>query len=140
MIDISILDERWKRDINGLSKTVKKIVSSCFDIKNYEVSIVFTDDASIKELNKRYRNIDKPTNVLSFNYSNEYPIKNLLVGEIIVSYDTILRESQEQEINFFAHTKHMLVHGALHILGYKHDTDDEANEMESKEREILTQS
>jgi probable rRNA maturation factor len=137
MIDVTILDERWENKVNELEKITKKIILACFNIKNYEISVVFTDDKFIRQLNNQYRNIDKATNVLSFNYTNQKALHNLLIGEIVLSFDTILKESQEQEIEFFSHAKHMLVHGALHILGYKHDTDEESEVMEEKEKQIL---
>lgn len=97
-----------------------------------EVSITLVDDATIHRLNKEYRDMDKPTNVLSFELGDE-----MLLGDIYISLDTVAREAAAAGISVAEHTAHMVVHGMLHLQGYDHIRDDEAAVMESCEVEIL---
>lgn len=97
-----------------------------------EVSVVLTDDAHIQILNRDYRGKDKPTNVLSFPQE-----ERSMLGDIILSIDTLKKESDEQGKPLLAHVSHMLVHGCLHLLGYDHESEDEAQEMEALEIRIL---
>ena len=95
-------------------------------------TIKFTDDAEIQQLNKDFRGKDKPTNVLSFpNDSDDY------LGDIAISVDTIKREAEEQDKPYEHHMLHMIIHGFLHLLGFDHIEDDEAEEMESFEIAVL---
>ena len=100
--------------------------------KNAEVSITLTNDATIHKLNKQYRGMDKPTNVLSFELGDD-----LLLGDIYISLDTVKREAEDAGISVDEHTAHMVVHGMLHLRGYDHIKDDEARIMESKEISIM---
>lgn len=111
-----------------------------------DVSIVLMNDAMIKTVNKGYRNQDKATNVLSFPQLTVEELKSntlknndfVPLGDIVLAYETIVTEAQEQQKDFDAHLAHMLVHGTLHLLGYDHMDDDEAEEMEHVETLILT--
>lgn len=102
-----------------------------------EVSILFADDDFVQDLNARYREQDKPTNVLSF-ATNEGggPISPLL-GDIVVAQQTVAREAADQGKSFKDHLTHLLIHGFLHLLGYDHENDEEADKMENEERRIL---
>ena len=100
--------------------------------KDAEVSITLTNDKEIHKLNKKYRGMDKPTNVLSFELGDD-----LLLGDIYISLDTVKREAKEAGISVAEHTAHMVVHGMLHLQGYDHIKDDEAKIMESKEVVIM---
>ncbi|MDR0449034.1 MAG: apolipoprotein N-acyltransferase [Rickettsiales bacterium] len=122
---VQIHDKRW----NGVKLDYEKIINSALK-NNAEVSVLLTDDKEIRALNKKYRNIDKPTNVLSFETGDPE-----IMGDIVLSFDTILRESDEKK--FAAHATHMLVHGALHLAGYDHIKDSDAIIMESREAKIL---
>ena len=103
-----------------------------------EVSLLFCDDARIRELNREWRGLDKPTNVLSF---PAVPADRLatspLLGDIAVAFETVSRESKDEGKTLSHHTSHMIVHGLLHLLGYDHETDEEAEEMEALERAAL---
>ncbi len=92
-----------------------------------ELSIALTNDAQMKTLNKQYRDKDKPTNVLSF------PADGPLLGDIVLSYETIAREAQAKGAAFESHLSHLLVHGFLHLQGYDHQTETGAAEMETLE-------
>lgn len=103
-----------------------------------ELSLVLTDDAHIRVLNKQWRDQDKPTNVLSFPSADEDDDEpGPLIGDVIVAYETTAREAEEEGKSFEDHFTHLLVHGLLHLFGYDHIEDDEAEEMEALETEIL---
>ena len=89
-------------------------------------------------LNRDWRGIDKPTNVLSFPVRRRKPDGlPALLGDVIVAYETLAREASEENKPFLHHLAHLAVHGFLHLLGYDHETDSEAEAMEGLEREIL---
>jgi probable rRNA maturation factor len=96
-----------------------------------EVSVVLADDDFVQNLNREYRGQDKPTNVLSF------PQDPPMLGDIVLAYETVAREAAEQDKSFDQHLTHLLVHGLLHLLGFDHEVDDEAEEMEALEVQIL---
>jgi probable rRNA maturation factor len=99
-----------------------------------EVSVALTDDASIRSLNKQWRKIDKPTNVLSFPGNGK---SKLMLGDIVLSYETIARECADEGKDFLHHLTHLAVHGFLHLMGYDHETDSEADAMERLETQVL---
>jgi len=90
-----------------------------------------------RELNHTYRGKDKPTNVLSFPFEAPPGIELPLLGDLIICRQVVEQEAQEQEKTLEAHWAHMVIHGSLHLLGYDHIEDDEAEEMESLETEIM---
>ena len=106
-----------------------------------EVSIVLTDDATIRSLNRDWRGIDKPTNVLSFPSATGAGALDgetaRMLGDIVVAYETLERESGEENREFLHHLAHLTVHGFLHLVGYDHDTDAQADEMEGLESNIM---
>jgi len=102
-----------------------------------EVTIRVVDEAESHELNHTYRGKDKPTNVLSFPFEAPPGIELPLLGDLIICRQVVEQEAQEQEKALEAHWAHMVIHGSLHLLGYDHIEDDEAEEMESLETEIM---
>jgi probable rRNA maturation factor len=102
-----------------------------------ELSIVLTDDAEQQLLNRDWRGIDKPTNVLSFPQIEPFGPVSGLLGDIILARETLVREAEEQGVSFDDHFTHLVVHGFLHLLGYDHMDDDEALAMEGLETQIL---
>ena len=103
-----------------------------------EVSVVLTDDAHIRVLNVRHRGIDKATNVLSFPQDDpDADAYGPLLGDIVVARETVEREAVDGGLPFRHHLVHMVVHGFLHLVGYDHMHDDEAEEMERLEAAIL---
>jgi len=105
------------------------------------LTVRVTDEAEITELNRNYRNQDKPTNVLSFpmdlsaELSSEIGVS--ILGDIIICAPVVEREAAEQNKTLQSHWAHMVIHGTLHLLGYDHIEDEEAKEMESLEIEIM---
>jgi probable rRNA maturation factor len=102
------------------------------------VSLCLTDDAEVRILNARWRGINQPTNVLSFpsapaELANESPI----LGDIALAFETLAREADEAGAPLADHYRHLVAHGFLHLIGYDHQTDDEAGRMEELETRIL---
>jgi probable rRNA maturation factor len=104
-----------------------------------EVSIVLTDDSAIRSLNRDWRGIDKPTNVLSFPVSCPATGESRhLLGDIVIAFETLERECADERCDFIHHLAHLTVHGFLHLNGYDHATDAQAEEMEGLESRIMT--
>jgi probable rRNA maturation factor len=101
------------------------------------VTVVVDDDARIRALNKLWRGFDKPTNVLSFPAPDTQPGPERPLGDIAISYETAAREAVAEDKSFADHMAHLSVHGFLHLLGYDHESDEDAEEMEGLERVIL---
>ena len=154
IIEISVAEPLWRSvesiDFNQL---VDKALSASLNevhfasTKLFELSVLLTGDEEIQQLNKQYRNMDKSTNVLAFESGvnikaqlesdAEYPIS---LGDIVLSYQTIKKEAEEQCKKIDDHITHLLVHGVLHLLGFDHQDDFEAEEMESLEAKILAET
>ncbi|WP_420960420.1 rRNA maturation RNase YbeY [Brucella sp. IR073] len=143
-IDILIETEGWP-DEAPLRALASRAVAASWealglpDEEETELSIVFTDDAAIRELNAEWRGKDKPTNVLSF---PAFPVKagdapGAMLGDIVIARETVEREAALEKKPFDHHLTHLIVHGLLHLLGYDHENDEEAEEMEGWERLIL---
>jgi len=102
-----------------------------------EVTIRLVDEAESQELNLTYRGKDKPTNVLSFPFEAPPQVELPLLGDLVICRQVVEREANEQNVPLDAHWAHMVVHGCLHLLGYDHILDDEAEEMEALEADIM---
>lgn len=146
-INLIIDEERWQSHplpYNKLIPAIIEIVLKVELISDFiELNIRLTSDDVMQQLNKDFRNLDKPTNVLSFPAYHEdgpnfFASNDLLpLGDIAFGYETIEREVKEQGKTFKDHFIHLLIHGTLHLLGFDHLTDDEAEEMEALEIRIL---
>ena len=129
----------------SLCQQLINTVARRLDVQNDEaeeiqLSIVLADDDFIQDLNNRFRGKDKPTNVLSFPNAMDVDEDGvIMLGDVILSWHTLAKESAEQNKNLQDHFSHLLVHGFLHLLGFDHENDAEAKEMESLEIEILQQ-
>jgi probable rRNA maturation factor len=114
------------------------------DVGDAELAVMLTDDDGIRTLNANWRGIDKPTNVLSFpalqpssdGGADDAP---RLLGDIAIAYETTRKEADGEDKPFDHHLSHLAVHGFLHLIGYDHETDDDAEVMEALETEILAQ-
>lgn len=144
VVDLILEDEAWGGE-EQLSTLADRAVAATLArvpeevMPGAEVALVLTSDAAIRELNRDHRGMDKPTNVLSFpQHDPDDDVFGPLLGDIIVARETVEREAEEAGISMEHHLTHMVVHGLLHLLGYDHIEDDEAEEMEGLESEILT--
>jgi probable rRNA maturation factor len=114
------------------------------DVADAELAIMLTDDSGIRTLNSNWRGVDKPTNVLSFPaLQPQAPQKPgeapRMLGDIAIAYETMRREADEEGKPFDHHLSHLAVHGFLHLIGYDHENDADADAMEHLETEILAQ-
>ena len=108
--------------------------------RNAELSVLLCDDETIARLNGQWRGQQKPTNVLSFPappLQGTVPDEKIPLGDIAIAYETLAREAEENGKTVSYHLSHLVVHGFLHLLGYDHHMDDEAERMERLERDIL---
>ncbi|PMN00803.1 rRNA maturation RNase YbeY [Vibrio lentus] len=105
--------------------------------ENAELTVRIVDTEESHQLNHGYREKDKPTNVLSFPFEAPPGMELDLLGDLIICRQVVEKEAEEQNKPLLAHWAHMVVHGSLHLLGYDHIEDDEAEEMESLETEIM---
>ena len=108
-------------------------------VSEQEITVRFTDEVESQALNFEYRGKEKPTNVLSFPFEAPPGIEMNLLGDLVICAPVISREAKEQQKAVVNHYAHMTVHGLLHLMGYDHIEDADAEEMESKEIEILAQ-
>jgi len=139
-IAFSVNSDGWPDGLEAIAEAaireaLKQSEAEVVDVT--EVSVVLTDDAEQRELNKAWRGIDKSTNVLSFPQIEPFAPVSGLLGDITLARETVAREAEEMGITFEAHFTHLVVHGFLHLLGYDHVVDEDAEEMEGLETEIL---
>jgi probable rRNA maturation factor len=130
----------WPEGLDGLAETAVRealLQSGAKVTGPAEVSILLTDDAHQRVLNRDWRKIDKPTNVLSFPQIEPFAPVQGLVGDITLALETLEREAAEQGKSFPDHFAHLVVHGFLHLLGYDHMTEAQALQMEGLETQIL---
>src|SRR5689334_5791472 len=114
------------------------------DVGEAELAVMLTDDTGIRTLNRNWRGIDKPTNVLSFPALRAEGARKPgdappMLGDIAIAYETMRREADAEQKPFEHHLSHLAVHGFLHLVGYDHENDRDAEDMESLETEILAQ-
>ncbi len=147
-IDINMHEPIWLEiadDIESLTDSVVKAALSRFINPNKptDISIVLANNDFVQDLNKTYRNKDKPTNVLSFPQTQKDQLDSDIgfcsLGDIIIALETIEFEATEQKKSIRDHYSHMLIHGCLHLLHFDHQCDEEANIMEKHEIEILAE-
>lgn len=154
-IDIITESSLWQEQSNHLETLSKQALdvaaikaAPSLDVSNipFSISLVLADDAFVRILNAQYRNKDKPTNILSFPaidlldddslqydaYEDDVPL-----GDLVLAYETVAKECEEQNKSFEDHFRHLIVHGYLHLVGYDHIEDNEAEKMEALEIDIL---
>ena len=143
LIDIEIEDDGWLDVLPDAQAVVETGVAAALAAVEIEgqadVVVLLCNDAEMRELNREYRKKDKATNVLSFPAPKAMRVKGVLehLGDVALGLETCVLEAREQGKTLKNHVMHLSVHGTLHLLGYDHMTDEEAEEMESLERDIL---
>lgn len=135
--DIEIEDPAWTAalaDAEALVMAAAEATLASEGAVSEGVTLLLTDDATIRDLNRRFRQQDKPTNVLSFPAPTN---PERFLGDIALAYGVCAREAAEQDKPLAHHLQHLVAHGVLHLLGYDHISDAEAFEMEGLERAVL---
>ena len=141
-IDVIVESPRWASE-PGAEETVRRAIAEAARTlaaprtNGAEVAVALGDDASVRELNRRWRGLDTPTNVLSFPAAARTGGASPHLGDIAIAYETTAREAEAEGKPFAHHLAHLAVHGFLHLLGYDHESEPEAERMEGLERLIL---
>jgi probable rRNA maturation factor len=138
-VDVLVQSPKWKEQ-RGAAAAVRKAINAAADeisSPGGDVVVVLTGDAAIRKLNKQWRKIDKATNVLSFPAPHGPTIPATALGDIVIAYETLARESRDEGKEFAHHLSHLAVHGFLHLMGYDHQNDSDAEAMEELEGVIL---
>jgi probable rRNA maturation factor len=141
-IDIVIESSRWDGERAADESWVRRVAAAAMPPEHAacELAVVFTDDETIRTLNARFRGRDAPTNVLSFpppSFAAVGPGEAVPLGDVVIAFETAQAEAAAQGKEFIQHVTHLLVHGVLHLLGYDHQSDAEAELMEMRERAVL---
>ena len=137
-IDVLIDSDLWQEPTK-MRSTVRRAIAQAAattSTTGMELAIVLTDDSAIRQLNRLWRGIDAPTNVLSFpskRAAGEPPH----LGDVVLACETIAREAKAEHKPFAQHLAHLAVHGFLHLVGHDHEGDADAEAMERAERDIL---
>ncbi len=136
MIEVEIEDEGWTDAIPDAAALAEQAALTALNGagKAGGVAVLLTDDETVRDLNARFRGKDTPTNVLSFP-APENPEDHL--GDIALALGVMVREASEQGKPLTHHLQHLVIHGVLHLIGYDHETDGDAERMESLERQLL---
>ncbi|RDV03944.1 rRNA maturation RNase YbeY [Undibacter mobilis] len=136
--DIVIESDLWAAEPRA-EATVGAAISAAaaHSTRGGEVSILLSDDSAVRDLNRQFRGLDKPTNVLSFPAADT-PATQGHLGDIVIAYETLRRECEAEDRLFIHHLAHLTAHGFLHLIGYDHQTDAQADEMEALESRIMT--
>jgi probable rRNA maturation factor len=141
VVDVVVESSLWDTHPQA-EDTVRRAVAAAAPagLDDAEVAVLLADDAAVKAMNAQWRGKDAATNVLSFPAAPATPgaggaLRHL--GDIVVAYETLAAEARAEDKTFDHHLVHLVVHGFLHLLGYDHLTDDEADHMERHERDIL---
>lgn len=136
MIDIEIEVPAWKTALPDVEALVRIAASTTLIHEDMDqpLTILLTDDAVVRDLNARFRNTDAATNVLSFPST---PNPENILGDVALAFGVCAREAHDQGKPLAHHLQHLTVHGVLHLLGYDHIGDDEAEAMEALERAVL---
>ena len=148
MTEVLVTADCWREVPDAEAVIMRAIAAAAAtidaELDGVELAVMLTDDAGVRTLNKNWRGIDKPTNVLSFpalqptGPSGPVDAPRML-GDIAIAYETTRKEADDEQKPFDHHLSHLAVHGFLHLIGYDHETDDGAETMEALEREILSQ-
>ncbi len=148
MTEVLVVADCWRSEPDAETVIQRAIAAAAeaveADVGEAELAVMLTDDSGIRTLNSNWRGIDKPTNVLSFPALQGEGARKPgdappMLGDIAIAYETMRHEADEEGKPFDHHLSHLAVHGFLHLIGYDHENDADADEMESLETEILAQ-
>jgi probable rRNA maturation factor len=140
-IEVSVHYDTWLSACPEAEALVKKVVRGVRAVTDVHVpaiiGVILTGDAEQRRLNRDFRGKDAPTNVLSFPIGDAAPDGPVMLGDVVLAFETVAREAGEQGKPLADHMRHLVVHGVLHLLGFDHETEGEAEIMEAREKEIL---
>jgi probable rRNA maturation factor len=142
VVDVMVESRLWEREAASMDAVQRAIAQAAAmvdeDVTDTELAVVLTDDAAIRTLNHQWRGLDKATNVLSFPAPDPLSDAGMQhLGDIVIAFETLAREAGEEGKPFHHHLSHLAVHGFLHLLGYDHESERDAETMEQLERTIL---
>ena len=129
-------EAKWKNTEINTVRNVLKVTN----VRKIGLSIRLSNDNDVRTFNYKWKGIDKPTNILSFVNSNrDFNSENkfIYLGDIIISYDTLLKEIKYKKIDFKDHLSHILIHGILHLKGYTHNYEEDTRLMKNEEKRLL---
>ena len=138
MIEVEIEDEAWTAALPDSAVVAERAAQAALGTVEGGVVVLLTDDETVRDLNARFRDRDRPTNVLSFPAA-EMPLPGRAphLGDLVLAYGVCAAEAEAQGKTLGDHLSHLTVHGVLHLLGRDHEAEAEAEEMETEERTIL---
>jgi probable rRNA maturation factor len=152
-IAVRIADRGWRQAVGGIAGRARRAALAALEAgvtpaqrrrirkSTAELALTFSDDATLKSLNGRYRGKDKPTNVLSFGSPDDWrtalPAQPCPLGDVVLARETVLREARQQGKTPADHATHLIIHGVLHLLGHDHERAADALRMEKIETGIL---
>ncbi|MBP5352260.1 MAG: rRNA maturation RNase YbeY [Alphaproteobacteria bacterium] len=156
-LDLEIEDKRWQQVLPDIENAAQRVQKAVFEYlsqnedlpfltadKPVSVNLCLSDDAHVRQLNRDFRQMDKPTNVLSFaniDFDSFEGTADLFgeiaLGDIIIAYETMQKEADEMQISLYDHFCHLFTHGLLHLSGYDHIEAEDAAYMENLEKNIL---
>ena len=134
MIEVEIEDAAWTAALPDAAAVAERAATAALGTVAGDVVVLLTDDATVRDLNARFRDKDRPTNVLSFPAAASAAPH---LGDLVLAFGVCAAEAQAQSKTLADHLSHLTVHGVLHLLGRDHEADGEAEEMEAEERSIL---
>lgn len=149
---VTVTCDTWHAAVADVEETCRRVAAAALgagaadwpaeDLARCEISLVLSDDAEVQRLNRDYRDQDKPTNVLTFAALDDEDAPQpddgpLMLGDVILAYQTTASEAAHENKTLVQHLSHLVVHGVLHLLGYDHQDDAEAEEMERLEAAVL---
>ena len=139
--DIVLEDEGWLGLVPDLETLVAEAASAAVaaSLKAHSVTLLFADDATLRQLNHDFRGKDRPTNVLSFPGGPVPPGEVPHLGDLALARETVAHEASAQGKTVRAHTLHLVIHGLLHLQGFDHETEAEAEAMEAREIALMAQ-
>jgi probable rRNA maturation factor len=137
-VDVIVDSPLWSSEAEAVVRRAIAASAEAGSSRNGELAIVLTDNSAIRQLNRQWRGLDEPTNVLSFPAADEGQTEGeRQLGDIVIAYEIAAREAETEKKPLTDHLAHLTVHGFLHLLGYDHETDSEADKMEQLEATIL---
>ena len=134
MIEIEVEDAAWTVALPDVESVVLRAATAALGAVEGDLVVLLSDDAGVQDLNQRFRDKDRPTNVLSFPAA-ESAFPHL--GDVVLGFAYCAAEADAQGKSLSDHLSHLVVHGVLHLLGRDHEAEAEAEEMEAEKREIL---